>query len=351
MAELGQRWSVCGRAVDAGAQTQAVTSAAAAGSGARPDSLTLLAFLAVAVLGGLNGVAVKAQVRELDPFWSAGSRFLTAGLLLVVVVLVARRAFPRGASLRGAVLYGAVALSAPFALVYPALREVPASTAMVFLALVPLETFFLAVLLKQETFKLQGLVGGLISAGGVLIVVSDRLGAEVPLAPMLLILVGTVFIAISAILLKSIPRADPYATNAIAMLVSGGALLILSMAAGEAWAFPSLAETWVASAYIVVLGSIALFSLYLFAVRRWTASAMSYTTLLMPLVTLPVAAVLFDEPITLPFLAGAAVAIFGIYVGAFLTVRPRRSTVTAAPECLPIEECPPVPARAAAGAR
>jgi drug/metabolite transporter (DMT)-like permease len=314
----------------------------------RPDSTTIAAFFTVAVLGGLNGIAVKAQVRELDPFWSAGSRFLTAGLILLVVVLVTRRAFPRGASLRGAVLYGAVAFSAPFALVYPALREVPASTAMVFLALVPLETFFLAVLLKQEAFKLQGLVGGLISAGGVLVVVSDRLGAAVPLVPMLLILLGTVFIAISAILLKSVPRADPYATNAIAMLVSGGVLLTVSMAAGEAWAFPSLAETWVASAYIIVLGSIALFSLYLFALRRWTASGMSYTTLLMPLVTLPVAAILFHEPITLPFLVGAGVAILGIYVGAFLTVRPRRSTVTAAPECLPIEDCPQVPAPAGA---
>ena len=313
-----------------------------------PDGTTLAAFFSVAVLGGLNGIAVKAQVRELDPFWAAGSRFLAAGLLLVVVVLVTRRAFPRGASLRGAVLYGATAFSVPFGLVYPALREVPASTAMVFLALVPLETFFLAVLLKQEAFKLQGLVGGLISVGGVVVVVSDRLEAAVPLAPMLLILVGTVFIAFSAILLKSIPRADPYATNALAMLVSGGVLLIVSLGAGEFWALPRMAETWVASAYIVVLGSIALFSLYLFALRRWTASAMSYTTLLMPLVTLPVAAILFDEPITLPFLAGAAVAILGIYVGAFLTVRPRRSTVTAAPECLPIEDCPVLPAAAQA---
>ena len=324
---------------DAGDTAEVSTGPADTG---RPDGTTLAAFFAVAVLGGLNGIAVKAQVRELDPFWSAGSRFLAAGLLLVVVVLVTRRAFPRGASLRGAALYGATAFSVPFGLVYPALREVPASTAMVFLALVPLETFFLAVLLKQEKFKLQGLVGGLISVSGVVVVVSDRLGAEVPLAPMLLILVGTVFIAISAILLKSVPRADPYATNAIAMLVSGGALLTVSIAAGEAWAFPSLAETWVASAYIVVLASIVLFGLYLFALRRWTASVMSYTTLLMPLVTLPVAAILFDEPITLPFLLGAGVAMLGIYVGAFLTVRPRRSTGTAAPECLPIEDCPDV---------
>jgi drug/metabolite transporter (DMT)-like permease len=314
----------------------------------RPDGTTIAAFFTVAVLGGLNAIAVKAQVRELDPFWSAGSRFVTAGLLLVAIVLVSRRAFPRGASLRGAAIYGALAFSAPFGLIYPALREVPAATTMVFIALVPLETFILAVVLKQEAFKFQGLLGAIVSAGGVLLVVSDQLGAAIPLAPMLLILLGTAFIASSGILLKSIPRADPYATNAIAMLVGGGLLLALSLAATEVWAIPSLTETWAASAYLVVLGSIALFGLYLFALRRWTASGVSYTTLLMPLVTLPVAAILFNEPITMPFLVGAGVAIVGIYVGAFMPARPHRSTVTAAPECLPIEDCPEMPALAGA---
>ena len=314
----------------------------------RPDGTTIAAFLTVALLGGLNAIAAKAQVHELDPFWSGGSRFVAAGALLAVVVLATRRAWPRGASLRGAVLYGALAFSAPYGLIYPAIREVPAGTTMVFVALVPLETFLLAVLLKQETFKVAGLVGAIVSAGGVLLVVSDQLGAAIPLPPMLLIILGTVFIAMSAILLKSIPRADPYATNAVAMLVGGGILLLGSVAAGEAWSIPSLPETWVATAYLVVLGSIALFGLYLFALRRWTASAVSYVTLLMPLVTIPVAAILFDEPITLPFLVGAAVAILGIYLGAFRPVRPRRSTVTAAPECLPIEDCPEVPVPAGA---
>ena len=308
----------------------------------RPDGTTIAAFFTVAVLGGLNAIAVKAQVRELDPFWSAGSRFVAAGLLLTVIVLVTRRAFPRGASLRGAAIYGALAFTAPFGLIYPALREVPAATTMVFIALVPLETFFLAVLLRQETFRVQGLVGAIVSAAGVLLIVSEQLGAAIPLAPMLLILLGTVFIAISGVLLKSIPRADPYATNSVAMLVGGGLMLVLSLAATESWAIPSRPETWVATAYLVVLGSIALFGLYLFALRRWTASAVSYATLLMPLVTLPVAAILFDEPITLPFLVGAAVAVLGIYIGAFMPARPHRSTVTAAPECLPIEDCPEV---------
>ena len=306
----------------------------------RLDTTTLAAFVAVAALGGLNAIAVKASVGELDPIWSAGSRFVVAGLLLVGVVLATKRHVPRGSSLRGAMAYGVVAFSASFGLVYPALREVPAGTAMVFIALVPLETYVAAILLKQERFRLQGLLGALISAGGVVVVVWDQLVSAVPLGPMLLILLGTAFISISAILLKSIPRADPYATNGIAMLTGGILLLAVSATAGEAWAIPTQVDTWLAMTYLVLLGSIVLFGLYLFGLRRWTASGMSYTTLLMPLVTVPVAATLFAEPISVPFVAGAAIAIVGIYVGAFMPVRPGRSTATAAPECLPIADCP-----------
>jgi drug/metabolite transporter (DMT)-like permease len=312
----------------------------------RPDAATLAAFAAVALFGGINAIAVKLSVRELDPYWSAGSRFVAAGLLLGAFVVVTRRAFPRGRSLAGAVLYGCIAFSGSFGLIYPALREVPAATAMVFIALVPLETFALAILHRQERFRLQGLVGALISLAGVLLVVSDQVGAEVPLGPMAMILVGTLFIAESSIVLKAIPRADPYATNGVAMLTGGAILAALSALAGEAWTLPVQAETWLSMAYLVVVGSIVLFGLYLYALRRWTASAVSYTTLLMPLVTLPIGALLLAEPASLVFLVGAAIAIVGIYVGAFLTVRPRRSTATALPECLPIEECAaPAPAR------
>ncbi len=305
----------------------------------RPDASTILAFLGVAVLGGVNAIAVKKSVDELDPLWSAGLRFVAAGVLLVGVVLATRRSFPRGRSLAGAMLYGAVAFAASFAFIYPALREVPAGTATVFFALVPLETFALAIAQRQERFHPQGLLGAVIALGGVLVVVADQLGAAVPLVSLLLILVGTLFIAESGILLKSIPRSDPFATNGIAMLTAAGVLLVLSIASGETWAVPTRQATWTALGYLVVLGSIVMFGLYLFALRRWTASAVSYVTLLMPLVAVPLAAVLIAESVSLSFVLGGAIALVGVYVGAFLKIRPRRSSATSLPECLPIDAC------------
>ena len=250
-----------------------------------------------------------------------------------------RRALPRGRSLGGAVLYGAVGFGGSFGFIYPALREVPAGTAIVFLALVPLETFGLAILQRQERFRVQGLLGAVIALVGVVVVVADQLSGSVPALPMVSVLAGTLFIAESAVILKAIPRSDPFATNGVAMLAAGAIFLVLSLGVGEAWQLPTRASTWTAIAYLIVFGSAVMFGLFLFAVRRWTASAVSYVTLLMPLVTVPLAAVLIDESVSAFFLAGSAVAVFGVYVGSFLRVRPRRSSAISLPECLPIDAC------------
>jgi drug/metabolite transporter (DMT)-like permease len=321
----------------------------------RPDSLTLLAFASVVLFGGGNAIAVKQSVVELAPLWSAGLRFAVAGLLLVGIVLATRRPFPRGRSFTGALLYGAVAFSASFALIYPALRTVPAGTAMVLIALVPLMTFGLAIIHGQERFRLQGLLGALIALGGVAIIVADQLSTDVPPISLALILVGVAFIAEGGVILKWVPRSDPFATNAVAMLTGAVILLAVSGASGEAWAVPSEPTTWAALGYLVILGSIALFGLYLFALRRWTASGVSYATLLMPLVTVPLAAVLIAEAISPWLVVGGGVALAGVYVGTFLRPWPRRSSATGLPECLPVEvdaptESPANPEPASRGA-
>jgi drug/metabolite transporter (DMT)-like permease len=301
--------------------------------------LTLAAFLGVVVFGGVNAIAVKLSVEELAPFWSAALRFVVAGLLLSGLVVLTGRSFPRGKSLSGAALYGTLAFAASFAFIYPALREVPAGAAMVLISLVPLFTFGFAILHGQERFQVQGLVGALVALGGVALIVADQLDADVPFGSLLLILVGVAFIAESGVVLKWVPRSDPFATNAVAMLVGAVILVVISIISGETWTLPAHAATWASMAYLVLFGSIAMFGLYLFALRRWTASAVSYVTLLMPLVTVPLAAALIAEQVTISFLAGGAIALLGVYVGAFLKIRPRRSSATSAPECLPIDAC------------
>jgi drug/metabolite transporter (DMT)-like permease len=315
----------------------------------RPDQLTVLAFSAVVVLGGANAIAVKLTVAELEPFWGGALRYLPAGVLMLLLVAATRRPLPRGRSLTGAAVYGVVGFAASFGFAYTGLRDVPAGTAMVLIALTPLLTFGLAIAHRQERFHAQGLFGALIALVGIGIIFLDQLSANVPLVSLLFVLAATACIAESAVLLKGIPRSDPFSTNAVAMLTGGGLLLALSLVTAEPIVLPRQADTWAAVGYLVLFGSVVMFALFLYALQRWTASAVSYVTLLMPLVTVALAAVLTDERITPSFVLGGTVILAGVFVGAFLQSRPARSSATSMPECLPIDLCAdaePEPARA-----
>jgi O-acetylserine/cysteine efflux transporter len=69
-------------------------------------------------------------------------------------------------------------------------------------------------------------------------------------------------------------------------------------------------------AYLIVPGSVLLFVLYLYVLNRWTATATNYGFVLIPLVTVLVASVIAGEIVSLTFLAGTALVLVGVYIGA-----------------------------------
>jgi drug/metabolite transporter (DMT)-like permease len=305
---------------------------------AGPPGVAVVAFAITVFLGGTNAVAVKQTVQELAPLWGAGLRFAAAGLLMVIIVLITARRFGRGRTLGGAALYGLLGFAASYGLLYTGIQDVPAGTVMVLVALTPLFTFGLALLHRQEKFRIQGLVGALVAVAGVAIVFIDQVQADVPIGSMLLVLLAAVAIAESGVVAKSIPDSDPFATNAVAMIAGAVVLVVLALVASEPLTIPQTTTTWLATGYLVVFGSVVMFALYLFTLQRWTASAVSYVTLLMPLVTVVIAAIAFDERISPSFVVGSLVVLAGVYIGAFFTRPPRRVPSSSLPECIPVEE-------------
>ena len=301
------------------------------------ERTTVIAFAAVVLLGGLNGIAAKQIVGELAPFWGGTIRFAIAGLIMLAIVAVARRSLPRGRSLLGAIAYGTLGFAITFGLIFAGLRDTPVSTAAVFLALTPLFTFGLAIAHGQERFHLQGLLGALVAAIGVAVIFLDQLSADVPLGSLLLLLIGVLCLAETGVLVKLIPRSDPVGTNAVGMLTGCVVLLLLSVVASEPRVLPAAALTWAALAYFVTLGSVVLFGLFVYTLERWTASAVSYSDILIPLVTIAIATVLTGERFSPWFLLGGAVVLAGVYIGSFLRLPGRRTPATV-PECLPLEQ-------------
>lgn len=278
---------------------------------------TLIAFGLLVLLGGSNAVAVRFSNLELPPFWGAAIRFSAAALFFWIIVGVRRIEVPRGRALKGALIFGVLANGINYALLYFALVKIQAGFTMVVGAFVPLLTLLFALAHGQEPFRWRGILGALIAIGGIILALGSGLGTVVPLASLLALVLSILFLAEAPVVLKLYPTSHPMATNAIAVTTGATLLLGVSLVAGEEWALPTTSATWISFIYLVFLGTVVLFYLYLLVLSRWTASSTNYAFLLFPIVTVVIAAWLLGEEVTVIFLVGGAIVLLGVWVGAF----------------------------------
>jgi drug/metabolite transporter (DMT)-like permease len=268
------------------------------------------------LLAGGNAVAVRFSNSELPPFWGAAMRFAAAALVFWIVVAMRRLSLPRGRALLGAVLYGLVGVGAAYAFLYWGLLRAPASLAGAVLAFVPLLTLFFAWAHGLEELRWRGVAGAVIATAGVLIGVVRGFGGSAHVPSVLALVAGVASMAESSVIFKLFPQSDPLVTNALALTTGTPFLVGLSILAREEWSLPRSATTWAAFAYLALIGSVVVFYLYLRVLSRWTASATSYSFLLIPVATVVIAAWLLGEVVTLSFLIGAALVLAGVWVGA-----------------------------------
>jgi drug/metabolite transporter (DMT)-like permease len=287
------------------------------------DTNTYLAFANAILIGGANFVAVSFSNMELPPLFGAALRFALAALLFFLILRVSGVPLARGRAAVGAAVYGLLGFGAAYAFIYYALVGLAAGTVAVIMAAVPLFTLIIAVLLGQERLSLRGIVGGGLAIAGIAVLSLGTLGGDLNPAYLLAAILGAVAASASTVAAKALPTVHPLNMNAIGM-ASGTLLLIVgSLLLQERWLLPYETNTWLALGWLVVLGSVGLFQLFLYVIRRWTASATVYAITAMPVVAVVLGAVMLGQPITPAVLAGGAMVIFAVYVGAIS--RPKRA--------------------------
>jgi drug/metabolite transporter (DMT)-like permease len=282
-----------------------------------PRRSVLFAFFLIVLLAGANAVAVRFTVAELAPFWGAFLRFGTAALIFWAVVIFRRLPLPKGRALAGVLLYGFLSIGASYAFIYWGIRKIPAGMSQVLLALVPLVTFFAAVLHGLESFRWRGLLGAALAVFGIGFAFFEGPSGHLPVAPLLAILAAAVCIAEASIVVKIFPRSDPFVTNALGMTTGGLSLAFFSRLVGESWKIPVRAATWASILYLILIGSVIVFYLFLYVLSHWSASATSYQFVLFPFVTVVLSAWLAGETIGPGLLIGGNFVVAGVWIGAF----------------------------------
>ena len=306
-------------------------------------SLVLGLYALLVLIWSSTWVAIKIGLEDAPPLLGAGIRFAAAGLALLVVAAIQRR------PLRTDWLLAAVLALAPFGfaygLVYWGEQYVPSGLAAVLFGIMPLYTALLAgVLLPEEPLRAPLVVGVLIGIGGLALAFlesvelgSDR--AAIGAAALALAPLGAAVGSVSQ--KRRGAKLDAVVLNGWAMAV-GGVLLLLDSAFGEDWGEAVWSAESVGSiAYLALFGSAVAFVTLTVLLRHLTAQAISFLTMLLPFGALVFGATLYDEPITVRALAGAAL----VATGLLIAQRSRRQRWECAP---PLTGAPATPEPATA---
>lgn len=282
----------------------------------------VLAFVGIVLIGGVNFIAVTESNGVVAPFLGSAIRFLGASLVFLAVVLARGASFPRGRALAGVVLYGLLAFGASYAFAYQGLARLDPGLAAIVMATVPLLTLLLGAAQGEEALRTRSVVGALVVVLGMALVSWGAIGRAASLVGIALMLGAALSAAQTGIVVRRFPRVEPAMGNAVGMAVGGAALALLALATREPWTVGRAPSGLVAIAYLVLLGSVGMFFLYLGLLQRWSASAVSYSFVLAPVVAVALGVALGRTEPTWSLLGGGLLVTAGVYLGALRAATP-----------------------------
>lgn len=274
-----------------------------------------LALGTVYVVWGSTYLAIRIAVRTLPPFLMASIRYLVAGALLYAWSI--RRGDRRGdrpgaGQWLAAGVVGGLMLLGGNGVVSWAEQRVPSGLAALLVAAVPLWMAVFDRVWFRARLSWQVATGLVLGFGGIALLVGGPGGHGDLLGTMALVGAAASW-AIGSLYSRSapLPRRSLVGTGMESLM--GGALLgVVGLATGEAARFhPGAvsAASWLALAYLVVMGTIVAFSAYAWVLRNARTSLVSTYAYVNPAVAVALGWLILGEPLSGRTLIGGAVIV------------------------------------------
>jgi drug/metabolite transporter (DMT)-like permease len=260
-----------------------------------PDSSTrlktALALAAVYLIWGSTYLAIKIAVATIPPLLAAGTRFLIAGALLYAWGRLRGAAAPERGQWPRLWLLGTLMFLIVYSALFWAEKIIPSGLASVLVATLPAWTLLLEVtFLKTQKLTLT-LIGALITGLlGVILVAGNIAGPNTRFGwiPCAVVLISEVSWAAGSILSKRMTLPVSHTISAGAQMLCGGVLLLVCSALIGEWRglnTPPL-EAIVAMAYLILAGSLAAYSSYVWLLGRMSPTRLSSYAYVNPVVAL-----------------------------------------------------------------
>ncbi len=234
------------------------------------------ALFALYIIWGSTYFVIRIGVESWPPFLMAGTRFLSAGILLTAFLLITGHKLPPLRPMLNAALIGVLLLAVGNGFVTVAEHQnVPSGIAAVVVATVPLFTLCFSHFFGIKTRKLEWM-GIAIGLAGIILLNSGGNLSGNPWGA-LMILIGSMSWAFGSVYGSRIELPTGMMAGAIEMLAAGIVLMIASLLSGERLTTLPTTEGFLAVGYLALFGSIVAINAYMYLIRNVSpAVATSY---------------------------------------------------------------------------
>lgn len=281
--------------------------------------LSYLALTAVSIVWGTTYLVLRIGVLEFPPFLFTAIRQITAGVLLLAILLLLHK--PIQFSWRY-LLYQSVAgfllITLGNGLVAWAEVHIPSGVAAVLCSGLPVAVILINLIAYRERPAWIIIAGTFMGLTGMLLMFSEhftdlarmeyRLGIFWTLVAVLSWASGSIWLK------KKHQQSDPFVNAALQMLTGGTLALPLSLLLDD-WSIIIWSETTLfALAYLVLFGSLLAYASYLYALRTLPISVVSLYAYVNPVVAVVLGWLVLDEKLNLRIVISVFIVLAGIFL-------------------------------------
>ena len=260
-------------------------------------------------------VGTAFVVEEIDPYTGTGFRFMTAGILLSLFVIITKG--PRALKISkkqviNAIFIGFILIGLASPLLGVSAQHISSGLIALLVAMTPI---FIAILrfLFGDIPSLKTIIGIVVGFGGVIIVLVIPTVENILF--IIICLISNVIMAIGSFWSQRIELPEsPLTTAAIQTFFGGMCAILIGIFRGEdtsTFFYASESETWIAFLYISVMGAIA-YSAYAFLLVNTPISLVATHAFVNPIVALFLGNLLRNEKISTSIIVSGTVVVFGI---------------------------------------
>jgi drug/metabolite transporter (DMT)-like permease len=276
-----------------------------------------LAWIVVCIVWGTTYLAIRVALETMPPMLMAAFRWLTAGCVLLTILIARGEVLPSRRDWPALALLGVLMMSFGNGGVVWAEQTVPSGLTAVLVSGVPFwMTGIERVGFGGEPLSARRVFGLIVGFAGIVLLVWPEL--QLGHSPAFLVGVAATQIAClgwaigSSLARRRHHEENILAVSALQMIFSGVSLLAVALAIGEWPALAVNARTGGALAYLIVIGSIVGYSAYAYALRHLPVTTVSLYAYVNPVIAVALGTLILGEPFNSRILIASAIVLAGI---------------------------------------